>query len=99
MPEVEEAGLHVVVVVPEVTERVEGQFAVSPVEGVIIVFKVTFPLKLPIEARVMVEIPVAPELKSAGEVADKEKLGDDERATRTVIECEIEVVLPVMVNV
>jgi hypothetical protein len=99
VPGVEEDGLHVPVTVPEMTERLAGQFALSSVDGVTIVLRVTFPLKLPIEARIIIELPVPPVLKSAGEVADKEKSGTSTNVTRTFVECEMELVLPVTVTV
>jgi hypothetical protein len=96
---VEEDRLHVAVIVPEATERLAGQFAPSPVDGVTNELRVTFPLKLPIEVRVIVELPVPPELKSAGDVAEREKSGTSKTVTRTVVERERELVLPVMVTV
>ena len=69
----EEAGLHVPVTAPEVTVRLAGQLAVRPVAGETTVFRVTVPVKLPIGVIVIVELPVAPVLKSAGEVAEIEK--------------------------
>jgi hypothetical protein len=96
---VEEDRLHVAVIVPEATERLAGQFATSPVDGVTNELRVTFPLKLPIEVRVIVELPIPPELKSAGDVAEREKSGTSKTVTRTVVERERELVLPVMVTV
>jgi hypothetical protein len=47
--------------------------AVRPVEGETVVVKVTVPVKPPIGVAVIVELPLAPVLKSAGEVAEIEK--------------------------
>jgi hypothetical protein len=49
--------------------RLAGQLAVRPVDGDTTVVRVTVPVKAPIGVIVMVELPVAPVLKSAGEVA------------------------------
>jgi hypothetical protein len=49
--------------------RLAGQLAVRPVEGETIVVRVTVPVKAPIGVTVIVELPVAPVLKSAGEDA------------------------------
>jgi hypothetical protein len=68
-----EDGAHVPVTAPVVTVRLAGQFAVRPVTGETTVFRVTAPVKLPIGLTVIVELPVAPVLKSAGEVAEIEK--------------------------
>src|SRR2546428_11383844 len=54
----------------EVTVRLAGQFAVRPVEGETTVLRVTVPVKPPDGVTVIVELPVAPVLKSAGEVAE-----------------------------
>jgi hypothetical protein len=70
---VEEDGTHVPVTAPVVTVRLAGQFAVRPVVGETTVLRVTVPVKLPIGVTVIVELPVAPVLKSAGEVAEIEK--------------------------
>lgn len=83
----------------DVSERLAGQFALNPEDGATVALRVMFPLKLPIEARVIVELPVAPSLKSVGEVAEKEKSGISTIVTRTVVECEMELVLPVIVTV
>ncbi len=69
----EEDGAHVPVTAPEVTVRLAGQFAVRPVEGETTVLRVTVPVKLPIGVMVIVELPVAPVLKSAGDEAEIEK--------------------------
>ncbi len=69
----EEAGLQVPVTAPEVTVRLAGQLAVRPVAGETTVFRVTVPVKLPIGVTVIVELPVAPVLKSAGDEAAIEK--------------------------
>ena len=66
----EEDGLHVPVTAPEVTVRLAGQLAARPVEGETTVVRVTAPVKPPIGVIVIVELPVAPVLKSAGEVAE-----------------------------
>ena len=83
----------------DVGERLTGQFALKPVDGATVALRVMFPLKLPIEARVIVELPVPPSLKSAGEVADKEKSGTSTIVTRNVVACEMELVLPATVTV
>jgi len=70
---VEEAGLQVPVTAPEVTVRLAGQLAVRPVAGETTVLRVTVPVKLPIGVIVIVELPVAPVLKSAGDEAEIEK--------------------------
>jgi hypothetical protein len=70
---VEEEGLQVPVTAPVVTVRLAGQLAVRPVAGETTVLRVTVPVKLPIGVTVIVELPVAPVLKSAGEVAEIEK--------------------------
>ena len=44
-----------------------------PVAGETTVFRVTAPVKPPIGVIVIVELPVAPVLKSAGDVAEMEK--------------------------
>ena len=69
----EEDGAHVPVTAPEVTVRLAGQLAVRPVEGETTVLRVTVPVKLPIGVMVIVELPVAPVLKSAGDEAEIEK--------------------------
>ena len=69
----EEDGAHVPVTAPDVTVRLAGQFAVRPVEGETTVLRVTVPVKLPIGVTVIVELPVAPALKSAGEEAEMVK--------------------------
>jgi len=66
---VEEDGAHVPVTAPDVTVRLAGQLAARPVEGETTVVRVTAPVKLPIGVIVIVELPVVPVLKSAGEVA------------------------------
>jgi hypothetical protein len=70
---VEEDGLQLPVTAPEVTVRLAGQFAVRPVEGETTVVRVTVPVKVPIGVTVIVELPVAPVLKSAGDAAETEK--------------------------
>ena len=63
--------MHVPVTVLElVTVRLGGQLAVRPVEGETTVLRVTVPVKPPDGVTVIVELPVAPVLKSAGEVAE-----------------------------
>jgi len=66
---VEEDGAHVPVTAPVVTVRLAGQFAVRPVDGETTVLRVTVPTKPPDGVTVIVELPVAPALKSAGDVA------------------------------
>ena len=60
--------MQVPVTAPEVTVRLVAQLAVRPVEGETTVLRVTVPVKLPIGVTVIVELPVVPVLKSAGEV-------------------------------
>src|SRR3989442_11731852 len=72
---VEEDGAVLVAVVEQVTVRLGGQFAVRPVEGETTVLRVTVPVKPPDGVTVIVELPVAPVLKSAGEVAEIAKSG------------------------
>jgi len=67
---VEEDGLQVPVTAPETTVRLVGQLAARPVDGETTVVRVTAPVKLPIGVIVIVELPVAPVLKSAGEDAE-----------------------------
>ncbi|TMH94615.1 hypothetical protein E6H37_06915 [Candidatus Bathyarchaeota archaeon] len=50
--------------------RLGGQFAVRPVDGETTVVRLTAPVKPPDGVIVIVELPVAPVLKSAGEVAE-----------------------------
>ncbi len=70
VPGVVEVGLQVpVTMVVPVTVRLAGQLGVKPVAGEIDVERATVPVKPPTGVIVMVELPVAPELKSAGEVA------------------------------
>jgi len=64
-----------VTVLELVTVRLGGQFAVRPVEGETTVLRVTVPVKPPAGVTVIVELPVAPVLKSAGEVAEIVKSG------------------------
>ena len=66
----EEDGLQVPVTAPETTVRLVGQLAARPVDGETTVVRVTAPVKLPIGVIVIVELPVAPVLKSAGEDAE-----------------------------
>ena len=70
MPGVADVGLHLPVTgVLLVTTRLVGQLGVEPVEGETVVDSVTVPVN-PLEGViVMLERPVAPELKSAGDVA------------------------------
>ena len=58
---------------PETTVKLAGQLAARPVEGETTVVRVTAPVKDPIGVIVIVELPVAPVLKSAGEDAEIEK--------------------------
>jgi hypothetical protein len=48
--------------------------------------KATVPVKPPIGVMVIVELPVAPELKSAGEVAETVKSGTRLKANMAVVE-------------
>jgi hypothetical protein len=68
-----EVGVQVPVTAPLATIKVAGQLAVRPVAGETVVVRVTVPAKLPIGVIVMVELPEAPLLKSAGEEAVIEK--------------------------
>jgi hypothetical protein len=61
------------VTAPLVTTSVVGQLVARPVKGETVVVRVTVPTKLPIGVTVMVELPTAPLLKSAGEEAVIEK--------------------------
>ena len=61
------------VTAPDVTVRLAGQLAVRPVAGETTVFRVTVPVNVPIGVMGIVELPVAPVLKSAGDVAEIEK--------------------------
>ena len=58
---------------PETTVKLAGQLAARPVEGETTVVSETAPVKPPIGVMVIVELPVAPVLKSAGDVAEIEK--------------------------
>jgi len=53
--------------------RLVGQLAARPVEGETTVLRVTVPVKPPMGVIVIVELPLAPVLKSAGEEAEIEK--------------------------
>jgi len=71
---VEEDGLHVpVTALGPVIVRLVGQLAVRPVDGETMVVSVTVPVKPATGVTVIVELPVAPVLKSAGDVAVIEK--------------------------
>ena len=70
VPGVEDDGAHVPATAPDVTVRLEGQLAARPVEGETTVVSATAPVKPPIGVMVIVELPVAPVLKSAGDVAE-----------------------------
>ncbi len=71
VPGVEEDGAQVpVTALGPVTVRLAGQLAVRPVTGETTVLRVTVPVKVPIGVTVIVELPVAPVLKSAGDVAE-----------------------------
>jgi len=61
------------VTAPETTVRLVGQLAARPVAGETTVVKLTAPVKPPDGVIATVELPVAPVLKSAGEVAVIEK--------------------------
>jgi len=56
-----------------VITRLVGQLALRPVDGETVVVSCTVPVKPPDGVIVIVELPVAPALKSAGEVAVIEK--------------------------
>jgi len=62
--------VQVPVTVPVVTVRLVGQLAVSPVDGETVVVSVTVPVNTADGVIVIVELPVAPVLKSAGEDAE-----------------------------
>jgi len=66
---VEEDGAHVPVTAPETTVRLVGQLAARPVDGETTVVRLTAPVKPPDGVMVIVELPVAPVLKSAGDEA------------------------------
>ena len=53
---------------PETTVRLGGQLAARPVAGETTVVRLTAPVKPPDGVIVIVELPVAPVLKSAGDV-------------------------------
>jgi len=57
------------VTAPETTVKLAGQLAARPVEGETTVVRLTAPVKPPDGVIVIVELPVAPVLKSAGELA------------------------------
>ena len=74
VPGVEEDGAQVpVTALGPVTVRLAGQLAARPVAGETTVLRVTVPVNVPIGVMVIVELPVAPVLKSAGEDAEMEK--------------------------
>ena len=74
VPGVEEDGAHVpVTALAPVTARLTGQLAVRPVAGETTVLRVTVPVKPPDGVIVIVELPAAPALKSAGDEAVIEK--------------------------
>ena len=74
VPGVEEDGAHVpVTALASVTARLTGQLAVRPVAGETTVLRVTVPVKPPDGVIVIVELPAAPALKSAGDEAVIEK--------------------------
>ncbi|TMH94339.1 hypothetical protein E6H37_07370 [Candidatus Bathyarchaeota archaeon] len=54
---------------PETTVKLAGQLAARPVEGETTVVRLTAPVKPADGVIVIVEVPVAPVLKSAGELA------------------------------
>ena len=68
-PGLVDVGLHVPVIGPIVTFKLAGHLGVSPVEGETIVVRFTRPLNPLTGVTVTVELPVSPELKSAGVVA------------------------------
>jgi hypothetical protein len=83
---VEEDGLQVPVTAPVVTVRLAGQLAARPVAGETTVLRVTAPVKPPIGVTVIVELPVAPVLKSAGEVTETVKSGTRVKVNMAVVE-------------
>ena len=69
VPGVDDAGLHVpVTAIVPVIVRLVGQLAVRPLEGETVVVRLTEPVNPPDGVTVTVELPVAPVLKSAGDV-------------------------------
>ena len=54
---------------PETTVKLVGQLAARPVDGETTVVRLTAPVKPPDGVIVIVELPVAPVLKSAGDEA------------------------------
>ena len=62
--------MQVPVTAPDVTVRLAGQLAARPVDGETVVVNVTVPVNPPDGVIVIVELPVAPVLKSAGDVAE-----------------------------
>jgi hypothetical protein len=73
VPGVEEDGAHVPVTAPDTTVRLAGQLAARPVAGETTVVRLTAPVNPPTGVIVIVELPVAPVLKSAGDEAAIEK--------------------------
>ncbi len=70
----EDDGLQVpVTALAPVIVRLTGQLAVRPVDGETVVVRVTVPVNPPDGVIVIVELPVAPVLKSAGDEAVIEK--------------------------
>ena len=82
----EEDGAHVPVTAPETTVRLAGQFAARPVDGETTVVRVTAPVKPPEGVMVIVELPVAPVLKSAGEEAVIAKSAPTVKVNTTEVE-------------
>jgi hypothetical protein len=82
---VEDDGLHVpVTALGPVIVRLGGQLAVRPADETVVV-RVTVPVKVPTGVIVIVELPVAPVLKSAGEVAEIVK-SEGENVNTAVVE-------------
>jgi hypothetical protein len=87
---VEDDGLHVpVTALGPVTVRLVGQLAVSPVDVETVVVRVTVAVKPLTGLSVIVELPVAPVLKSAGEVALIVKSTTPLKVNVAVVGCEV----------
>jgi hypothetical protein len=88
-------GLHLPVINPVVTFKLAGQLGVSPVVGETVVVRVTMPVNPLMGVIVMVELPVAPVLKSAGVVAAMVK---STKLKVAMTECVSEVLVPFMIT-
>jgi len=85
---VEEDGAHVPVTAPETTVKLVGQLAARPVEGETTVVRLTAPVNPPEGVMVIVELPVAPVLKSAGDEAVIAKSAPTVKVNTTEVECD-----------